>query len=148
MIIRIFAVITMLVGLSQSAPLNANPYDSRIPTRADRYTYTAKVLRVIDGDTIEADIDLGFHTWRRAERLRLARIDAPETRGDSRERGLAAKKWLQELIEDKWLIVRTVADKRGRDSRGSFGRYLVELFYEGKNLNDELVRAGHAEYRE
>ncbi len=147
MSVRFFGVIAVLVSLFWSASVHSDPYESRVPTKADRYTYSAKVLRVIDGDTVEADIDLGFHTWRRAERLRLARIDAPEIRGGSREKGFAAKKWLSELIEGQWLIVRTVADKSGRDSRGSFGRYLVELFYEGKNLNDELVKAGHARYR-
>ena len=46
------------------------------PTECDLYTYRATVTRVIDGDTVVADIDLGFRTWRHGERLRLYGIDA------------------------------------------------------------------------
>jgi len=48
------------------------------------YEYRANIRRVVDGDTVDADIDLGFNVWPRNERLRLYKIDAPETRGASR----------------------------------------------------------------
>ena len=104
-----------------------------------------RVTRVIDGDTVDAEIDLGFNTWRHV-RLRLARINAPEKRGSSREKGKAATKWLTDVIEDEWLLVRTIATQKGPDKKGKYGRYLVEIFKDGKNINDELVSAGHAVY--
>ncbi len=60
---------------------------------------------------------------------------------------MAAGNWLRERVEGKEIIIRTVKDKRGQDQLGSFRRYIAELFLDGKNLNDELVRLGLAEYR-
>ena len=126
----------------------AGQYRGPTPDGDDRYTYQATITRVIDGDTVVADIDLGFHTWRRDVYLRLARVNAPEPKGSTRQAGLAAGMWLRDKIEGKEIIIRTVKDKRGQDQLGSFRRYLVELFLDGKNLNDELVRLGLAEYRD
>jgi len=109
------------------------------------YYYRAVVVRVIDADTVDFLIDLGF-TSSRKERLRLARIDAPEVRGPEREAGLEAKAWLQSklAIGDEVLIRTNKSD--------SFGRYIAEIFIETDegllNLCDELVKVGHAEYRE
>lgn len=117
-----------------------------VPTRADRYTYLALIVRVVDGDTVDAEIDLGFHTWRK-ERLRLNRINAPEPKGATREEGKAATNWLREHVEGQWLIVRTIARRDGRDKQGKYGRYLIEIFKDNKSVNDEIVNAGHAIYR-
>jgi endonuclease YncB( thermonuclease family) len=147
MTLRAFAILTLLfLGLTSHSL--SEPYSERVPSTEDRYTYMAKVVRVIDGDTIEADIDLGFHTWRRGERLRLARINAPEPKGGTRQKGLESAQWLRERIQGKWVVIRTIADRKGEDMKGSFGRYLVEIFEDGRNLNDLLVRNGHAEYRQ
>ena len=141
-------LLAFVVILIASGAATADEYGRPAPDRDDRYTYAATITRVIDGDTVVADIDLGFHTWRRDVYLRLARINAPEPRGPSREAGLASGAWLREKIEGKEIIIRTVKDKRGQDQLGSFRRYLVELFLDGKNLNDELVTLGLADYRE
>ena len=64
------------------------------------YESRCKVLKVIDGDTVDVDIDLGFNTWIKNERVRLMGIDTPESRTrDDREKkfGLAAKERLKEL---------------------------------------------------
>ena len=140
------ALVASIGVVASFAPVIAQPYNQHIPTRSDRYTYTAQIIRVIDGDTVEADIDLGFHTWRRGIDLRLARVDAPEPKTDTREAGLAATEWLRKRVEGKWLIIRTIADRKGQEDQGKYGRYLVELFLDGTNLNDELVSAGHAVY--
>jgi micrococcal nuclease len=143
---RVLAL-NFLIAVSLPASANGEEWSGPVPTHYDRYTYLAKIVRVIDGDTVVANIDLGFNTWRMDERLRLARIDAPEVQGAERSLGLSAALWLRTQIDDKWLIIRTVADRKGRDRKGSFGRYLVEIFFQGKNINDELVKRGFAKYK-
>jgi len=109
------------------------------------YTYKAKLVRVIDGDTIDAEIDLGFNVLIR-QRIRLYGIDTPETRTkdlEEKERGMAAKQRLTELLP-KEFIVETIMNKRGK-----FGRILGILHVEEEdetttNLNDVLVEEGHA----
>lgn len=111
------------------------------------YNYRAKILSVYDGDTVRADIDLGFKTWITNEKLRLARINAPELRGDDRDAGLAARDFLASQILDKDIILETLKDKQGK-----YGRYLAEIWVknpEGEfiNMNDLLVQKGHAIYQ-
>ena len=105
------------------------------------YFYKAEIVRVIDGDSVEADIDLGFNTWRRGENLRLARINAPEVKGDSREEGLKSAAELRALIEGQSLFICTIKDEQGK-----FGRYLVEVFTGAnhRNVNDWMLNKGFA----
>ncbi len=114
------------------------------------YVYYADIVEVYDGDTVTADIDLGFHTWRRDEKLRLFGIDAPEVRGDDKQAGFKSRDWLREQVLDKRIIINTVKYK-GK-TRGKYGRYLARLFVRNENvclsINDELVRKGLAVYRE
>ena len=77
------------------------------------YTYKAKLVRVIDGDTIDAEIDLGFNVLIR-QRIRLYGIDTPEARTRDlveKEKGLAAKQRLTEILP-KEFVVETVLNKR------------------------------------
>ncbi len=92
------------------------------------------------------NIDLGFHTWVMNERVRLARIDAPEIRGNSRPAGLAARDYLRSLIMDRDVRVETYRDKKGK-----YGRYIAEIWVEQADggylhVNEALVAAGHAVY--
>lgn len=101
------------------------------------YTYAARLVRVIDGDTVVLDLDLGFKLWRLNESYRLARIDAPEmaTAG-----GPPAKAALEDYLAGKALkVVTSKGDK--------YGRYLVELLADNANANDWLVTNGRAVYR-
>jgi len=107
------------------------------------YTYKARIVSVYDGDTVTADVDLGFHTWVHGEKLRLSRINAPEIRGSERPRGLVSRDWLRERLMGKEVLIRTTKDKKGK-----YGRYLVEIFLDGRNVNDWLVEEGMAEYKE
>lgn len=112
------------------------------------YCYRATIVSVYDGDTVRADIDLGLRTWIHEEKLRLARIDAPEIRGEEREKGLVARDFLANLVLDKDLIVETIKDRKGK-----YGRYLAELWIKDQagnymNVNDLMVRAGHAVYED
>ena len=65
------------------------------------YEYNCKIVKVVDGDTVDVDIDLGFGVWMRNERVRLYGIDAPESRTSDKEEkkyGLAAKKYVQDCM--------------------------------------------------
>ena len=131
-------LIVALALLAAVAPAKAEPPDAE-----SLYYYRAVITEVYDGDTVTADVDLGFSVWIRGERLRLARIDAPEVRGDDKEAGFAARDFLRDLILDKPIIVQTI-----RDGKGKYGRYIAELWLDGENINDRLVAEGHAVYRE
>ena len=105
------------------------------------YRYNAKLIRVIDGDTIDALIDLGFDTWTK-KRIRLYGINAPESRTkdlQEKELGLAAKDRLEELFKvysDEFIL-----ESRGI---GKYGRCLGILFIDNQNINELLISEGHA----
>ena len=108
------------------------------------YTYKIEVDRVIDGDTIDANIDLGFDVSVK-KRIRFMGINTPESRtrdAEEKVRGLAAKKRVEELLQDTETI--TVQSH----GVGKFGRCLGELILTqaGKeiNLNKLLISEGHA----
>ncbi|NOX37951.1 MAG: nuclease [Calditrichaeota bacterium] len=109
------------------------------------YHYRATVVSVYDGDTLRVDIDLGLNTWIRNEKVRLARIDAPEIRGKERARGLAARDFLRQMVLNREIILQTI-----RDRKGKYGRYLGEIWLEQNgqwiNINDQMVARGFAEY--
>jgi len=95
------------------------------------YEYNCKLVKVVDGDTIDIDIDLGFDTILKNQRVRLAGIDTPESRtrdAEEKKYGFAAKKFLQEYLwkmnPNHDLILRTTE----YDAKGKFGRILGEVF--------------------
>ena len=105
------------------------------------HEYNCILRRVIDGDTIDVDIDLGFKVFLQKERVRLFGINTPESRTrnlEEKKLGLAAKDRLKELLPKKF-IVRTHMDKKGK-----FGRILGVPVVEGMNICDQLVEEGHA----
>ena len=113
------------------------------------YEYRCRVIRVIDGDTVDVDIDLGFDIVLRDERVRIMGIDTPESRTrDKVEKkfGLASKARLKELIGGKsGPILKTQINKKGEDMRGKFGRILgVFVTDSGRLVTDILVEEGHA----
>jgi micrococcal nuclease len=105
------------------------------------FEYSAKVIEVIDGDTIDVSIDLGFdihHTLR----VRLHGINTPETRTRDKQekaKGLAAKERLKELVADKFVTLKT-----RRDETEKYGRYLAEVYVDKTCVNQQLIREGHA----
>lgn len=116
------------------------------------YTYRAEITRVVDGDTVDAVVDLGFGVTM-PQRLRLLNINAPEMVGKSKAAGIAAKEHLQKLIFDHTLYqeaeIGVVAIRSHKDKSDSFGRYLAELLGEDDdgrmvNLNDRMVADGYA----
>lgn len=138
-------VIIGLVSLAAGATFDTAALSDEIgPAPAcGLYTYKATIVRVIDGDTVVANIDLGFRTWLHDERLRLYGIDAPE-RGS--EQFDAATKALQDRIEGQTVYICTVKAKRSdNEATGSFGRYLVTAYKGDENVNEWMIRAGLAE---
>ena len=111
------------------------------------YEYRCKVARVVDGDTVDVDIDLGFGMWMHKERIRLYGIDTPESRTrdlEEKKYGLAAKKFLTGMLDDEGGITL----KTHKDKEGKFGRILGELWrttnYADKSINQYLIDKHHA----
>ena len=101
------------------------------------YTYKAKLDRVVDGDTVDAHIDLGFDITIH-KRIRLAGIDTPESRTrdlEEKKRGLASKDKLVELLGDGDFVLES-------KEVGKYGRVLGTLLVDNININDTLVEEG------
>jgi len=107
------------------------------------YNYKAKVVRVVDGDTVRMDINLGFGIIMSNESVRLVGIDAPESRTRDlveKEKGLASKDFLISLLPvGTDIIVQTTLDKSGK-----YGRVLGVLVKDQVNLNELMVAEGLA----
>lgn len=112
--------------------------------------YDVVLLKCVDGDTVDVDIDLGFGVWLKDERVRIMGIDTPESRtSDKVEKlfGTAAKNRLKELLKDGGKLI-TTEDKSGEDMKGKFGRILGDFYverYEGRKerVTDIMVEEGH-----
>ena len=111
------------------------------------YEYRCKVVKIIDGDTVDVDIDLGFGVWMHKERVRLFGIDTPESRTrdlEEKKYGLAAKKFLTEMLDDDGGIIL----KTHKDKTGKFGRILGELWrttnYADQSINNYMIDKHHA----
>ena len=113
-------------------------------SKLDTFVYPAKLTRVVDGDTADAMIDLGFNTWVK-KRIRFMGVDTWECRTrdlEEKKRGLAAKSFTKHLLEDsdegKFLVK--------SHGVGKYGRVLGELFVKGhvKSVNTLLKEHGHA----
>lgn len=108
------------------------------------YEYQATVNRVIDGDTIEVSVDLGFSlVW--TTPVRLFGINTPETNSkvaEERAMAMQAKKWLADAINGKTVRVKTVKPK------DKYGRYLAEVWMtdgiQATSVNEQMVKLGLA----
>ena len=101
------------------------------------YEYNCKVKRVVDGDTVDVVIDLGFDIHF-ATRVRLYGMDTPESRTrnkDEKVRGYMSKDFLEEWMEKDDVIIRTRRDKKGK-----FGRVLGEMIVRGENVNKLMIK--------
>lgn len=110
------------------------------------YEYNCTVNRVIDGDTVDVDIDLGFGIVLTDERVRIMGIDTPESRtSDKVEKvfGLASKERLKQLLGKK-AILRTQIAKDGEDMKGKFGRILGDFVApDGRLVTEVMIEEGH-----
>lgn len=111
------------------------------------YEYRAHVNRIVDGDTVDVDIELGFGIVLTDERVRIMGIDTPESRTtDKVEKifGLASKERLKSLL-GKTTILKTEISKDGEDMKGKFGRILGDfLTDDGRRVTEILIEEGHA----
>lgn len=108
--------------------------------------YDVVLLKAVDGDTVDVDVDLGFGIWIRDERVRIMGIDTPESRTSDRVEklfGKAAKNRLKELLENGAILV-TTEDKKGEDMKGKFGRILGDFkLPNGKLVTEQMIEEGH-----
>ena len=111
------------------------------------YEYKCKVKRVVDGDTMDVILDLGFDVLH-SVRVRLSAIDTPESRTrdlDEKARGKLSKAYLKESIKGRKVVLKT----KLKDSRGKFGRVIAEVwveFEEGslRNVNELMIKESYA----
>ena len=105
------------------------------------YEYNCKVKRVVDGDTVDVVIDLGFDIHF-ATRVRLYGIDTPESRTrdkDEKARGFISKDFLKSWLDKGGVVIRTRKDKKGK-----FGRVLGEMVVDNININELMIEEHHA----
>ena len=107
------------------------------------YEYRCKISRVVDGDTVDVDIDLGFGVWLHKERVRVLGIDTPESRTRDKEEkkyGLAAKAF----VKDFFRIGDVVLTTKKYDAKGKFGRILGDFKCNGRTLSKVMIEMHHA----
>ncbi len=110
------------------------------------YEYKVNIIKIVDGDTVDVDIDLGFGMWIKDERVRMMGIDTPESRTrDKVEKkfGLASKEKLKSLLGKK-SVLKTQVNKKGEDMKGKFGRILGDFVVGDKMATEILVEEGYA----
>ena len=106
------------------------------------YEYNAICTRVVDGDTIDARVDLGFNVWIEC-RVRLEGIDAPETRTknlEEKQAGLKTKAFLQSIMDE--CEHKFVLKSHGV---GKYGRCIGTIYVRGEDINQRLLAEGYAE---
>lgn len=110
---------------------------------AVHYEYSAMPIRVIDGDTIVMEVDLGFR-MKTTQSFRLLGINCPEKRGDEAEHGKLCTKFVQRTLDAGvphagfWWNVQVITHK----NPDSFGRWLAEVYVDGKNLVEDILIPG------
>jgi len=87
------------------------------------YYYRGKVVHIVDGDTFDIVVDLGFNIFHKV-RVRLADIDTPEIFGKEKEEGLKVKDFVEKAILNKEVYVHTEKDKKGK-----YGRYIAHILF-------------------
>jgi micrococcal nuclease len=110
------------------------------------YQYKCKIIKVLDGDTVDIDLDLGFKIILANQRVRMAGVDTPESRttiAEEKVRGLLSKKKLAEKLPiGSWQIIETQKPDSNDDK---FGRILgVFILEDGTRVNDWLIQNNYA----
>jgi len=107
------------------------------------YEYRCKVVHIVDGDTVDVDIDLGFGVWMKKQRIRLYGIDTPE----SRTRDLEEKKYglmAKQFVLDHLPIGSTQTLRTRKDGVGKYGRILGEFVVGNTTVNQLLIDTHNA----
>ena len=120
------------------------------PDRVEPFVFPFEVVKIIDGDTIRINIDLGFWIGVREQTLRLLRVNTPEIKGPTREAGMRAKAFTRAWFDSHTnIMIRSRKREPGHAEKDAFGRYLVEVFGDDEGgqqscLNDALLQSGNA----
>ncbi len=105
-------------------------------TATSIYEYRATITNVVDGDTVDATIQLGFR-MSSVQRLRLLGLDTPEKFGPTKVQGLAAKQFVMTNLLGKTVVIRT-------HKSDVFGRWLAVIYLDGVDFNQRLIDEGWA----
>ena len=106
------------------------------------YEYKAIIVNIVDGDTVDVDIDLGFDTWLKNKRIRINNIDAPETRTRDlfeKEQGLAAKERARELLP-----LNSKQTLLSKDWQEKYGRIIGDFKLKQGLFSEIMLQEGHA----
>jgi len=107
------------------------------------FEYPCKIVKVIDGDTADVDIDLGFGVWLKKQRIRFYGVDTPESRTSDKEEkvyGILAKKFvMHHLPKGSTQVLRT-----HKDGKGKYGRILGEFVVDDTTVNQLLIDTHNA----
>jgi micrococcal nuclease len=107
--------------------------------KKDTYLYNAFITNVVDGDTVDAEIDLGFNIkW--SNRLRLNGIDTPELHSSCqqiRKQAVMAKEYLASLVLNQNVTIQSFGQEK-------FGRYLADIYVNGEKVNQVMIDKSHA----
>jgi micrococcal nuclease len=107
---------------------------------SDPYIYRCEIVRVVDGDTIDVNVDLGWSISVRKQRIRLYGVDAPESRTkdlEEKKYGKASKKFVKDFLNSDNILLKT-------REKGKYGRYLGDFCVNDKWLCNEMIAAYHA----
>ena len=108
-----------------------------IREKENMFEYKCEVIKVVDGDTVDVNIDVGFSIFHKA-RVRMYGMDTPESRTrdlDEKARGLISK----QFILDKVANAKEIVIKTQKDGKGKFGRVLGKIFIDGENINQSMI---------
>lgn len=107
----------------------------------DQYVRRAQLVRVIDGDTFDFDIDLGFEVWAHKQRVRLRGVDAQER---YTEKGIQTTLWMQEVLEAASNAGTLFVRSHEKQLRDGFRRWLCDVYIgdAGMDLADAAIKAG------
>lgn len=103
----------------------------------DKFIRSAKLLSVIDGDTIECLVDLGFNIHKKIK-LRLKDVYASEITGETKQDGVKHKRKLKSLLRSN-VLIQTFKNNNNNDVK-TFDRYVAIIFVGNKNINEELIK--------
>ena len=102
------------------------------------YEYNCKIVRVVDGDTVDVDIDLGFGIWKKKERIRLYGIDTPESRTSDKEEKIYGN-YAKQVVQN-WLPVGTTQTlATQKDGAGKYGRILGQFIVYDINRGENMI---------
>ena len=111
------------------------------------YEYECEIVRVVDGDTVDVNIDLGFGVWMRKQRIRLYGVDTPESRTRDlveKKYGLAAKAFVKShLPKGSPQTLKTKLDGKGKFGR-ILGEFIIEMHEGMPTINELLIKNHHA----